>query len=206
MIHPLHLLLFFLIRITRGDDPNNYFVSPAETNGIRPVWTIGEEKTISWKTTQEEFNLTFWQHDLYGVGASSKGNIYSKIHSTDQISNFTWVVQLYGFDLDHSNVFFFWINPGVPGSPISFFNITRPTTTTTSITITSPTASPTTTKTSVTVSSSSVTDTVAQSTPSSSRDTAQPTTTTGQVALGIGIGIGLPVLAALTALGLLLGP
>ncbi|PYI11378.1 hypothetical protein BO78DRAFT_446357 [Aspergillus sclerotiicarbonarius CBS 121057] len=202
MLRSILFPLLFLIQITHADDPNNYFTSPSETNGIRPVWIIGDEKTISWRTTQEEFNVTFWQHDLEGVGAAKQNktdvdSTQAKIQSTDQISNFTWVVQLYGFDLNHFNVFFFCISPSVPGSPIGFFNITK--STTTNIVTTSATISPTPTKALGSGPSSGVIDTVAQSPGSSSRDAVQQTTT-GRIALGIGIGIGVPVLAALTAL------
>ncbi|RAL01402.1 uncharacterized protein BO80DRAFT_444838 [Aspergillus ibericus CBS 121593] len=195
MYYSLWISLLFLVHITQGSDANDYFINPSSGNDINPVWTLGEEQVIKWETTLGVFNISFWQQSLVEESAASQGNIYSKIHSTDQVTNFTWVVQLYGFSLDYSNVFFLWINSDDPGGFVStYFNITEPTTTTTS----SATATATSAKALNTTSSPSTTIAAAQSTaPASS--TAQ-LTPTEQIALGVGIGIGVPVLAALGAL------
>lgn len=117
----------------------------------------------------------------------------AKIHSTDKVTNFTWVVQLYGFDLDYSNVFFFWINSDQPDGFISsYFNITEA-----SATSTSATSSATSTSTSNSTLNSGSSPSSLSSTPSSS---SSGLTSTGKIALGVGIGIGAPVLAALAAL------
>ncbi|KAI2865007.1 hypothetical protein CBS63078_11074 [Aspergillus niger] len=198
MLYLLLVPLFFFAYIPKGTDPNNYFISPSSNTGINPVWTLGDEQVIWWKTTLGVFNISFWQESLVQQSAASQGNIYSKIHSTDQVTNFTWVVQLYGFDLNYSNVFFMWINSDDPdGIVSSYFNITKPTATSTT---SSSTESDTSTKSLDTTPSPSITpSTDAQPTMSASSDAAQ-LTTTGQIALGVGIGIGVPVLAALAAL------
>ncbi|OJI82655.1 hypothetical protein ASPTUDRAFT_43937 [Aspergillus tubingensis CBS 134.48] len=198
MLSLLLVPLFFFVHITQGSDSNNYFITPSSNTGINPVWTLGEEQVINWKTTLGVFNISFWQQSLVQQSAASQGNIYSKIHSTDQVTNFTWVVQLYGFDLDYSNVFFLWINPDGPDGFVScYFNITKPTATSTTSSLTE---SATSTQSQNATSSPSITSNIsAQPTASASSDAAQ-LTTTGQIALGVGIGIGVPVLAALAAL------
>lgn len=120
-----------------------------------------------------------------------------KIHSIDNVNNFTWVVQLYDFDLSYSNLFFFWASPGDPNDFTSgFFNITESsskstTGATTNIITPTPTTLPT--------STISPTQESSQE-PSSVRVPSSGLETTGKIALGVGIGIGIPVLAALGAL------
>ncbi|PYH90413.1 hypothetical protein BO71DRAFT_402236 [Aspergillus ellipticus CBS 707.79] len=198
-------ILFFLIQITRGTDANNYFITPSSDNDINPIWTLGDEQVISWATTLGIFNISFWQQSLVEESAASQGNIYSKIHSIDQVTNFTRVVQLYGFSLDYSNVFLFWINPDGPDGFVScYFNITRPTATTTTSTIDA-TASSTSSKVLDLVSStpsSTVTGaaTYSPTTTSAASSAGMAELTTGKIALGVGVGVGVPVLAALGAL------
>ncbi|PWY78259.1 hypothetical protein BO70DRAFT_430175 [Aspergillus heteromorphus CBS 117.55] len=219
MLYSLLLLLSFFIQIeiTRGSDASNYFINPSSGNDINPVWTLGEEQVISWATTLGTFNISMWQESLVEESAASQGNIYSKIHSTDQVTNFTWVVQLYGFTLDYSNVFFLWINSDDPDGFVScYFNITEPTTTTTTTTTskTDATASSTSTKL-LELASPSATSTITNAAATQSATTTSTSssssggrssggmialTTTGQIALGVGIGIGVPVIAALAAL------
>ncbi|OJK02432.1 hypothetical protein ASPACDRAFT_41260 [Aspergillus aculeatus ATCC 16872] len=122
----LLLLLCFIIQRAATSDANNYFIKPSSGNGINPVWTLGDDQVISWKTTLGVFNVSIWQQSLVQQSAASQGNIYSKIHPTDSVTNFTWPVQLYGFDLAYSNVFFLWIDPDEAGGFVScYFNITR---------------------------------------------------------------------------------
>lgn len=118
----------------------------------------------------------------------------AKIHPIDDVSNFTWVVQLYDFDLDYSNKFFFWVNPDGPnGFTSGFFNISRsstaPTTATTDATSTPTPALPST--------SSDASDSEQSS---SLAETSSGLTSTEKIALGVGIGVGVPVLTLLAAL------
>ncbi|KAJ5948315.1 hypothetical protein N7466_001330 [Penicillium verhagenii] len=113
-------------------DNKNYFTSPVSNTAARPSFTLGDQVQVSWVTELGEFNVTFWQESLVQESAASQGNIYSKIHASDQVTNFTWTVQLLGFDLSYSNQFFLWVNPDGPDGFVStYFNITEPTTTTT---------------------------------------------------------------------------
>ncbi|KAJ6123783.1 hypothetical protein N7471_011100 [Penicillium samsonianum] len=182
-----------------GSDNHNYFTNPASNSGVNPVFTLGDKLLVSWKTTLDVFNVSIWQQSLVETGAASQGNIFSKIHSTDQVTNFTWVVQVYGFDLSYSNVFFLWINPDEKGGFVStYFNVTKPTSTTSTASLsTSASTSP----------STNMPGTANKPSPSSSSsfpESASPQTSeltmTGKIAIGIGIGVGVPILCALGAL------
>jgi hypothetical protein len=102
------------------------------------------------------------------------------------VSNFTWTVQLYSFDLDYSPTFLFWVNYG--GSvdfTSAYFNITRKSSTETTSSTLAPSSSPT-----------------GPNDQQTTSPTDQPTglSTTAKIALGVGIGIGIPILAAMAAL------
>lgn len=74
------LILIFagLVFITVASDSNNYFTNPASNTGINPVWTLGENQVIAWKTTLGVFNVSIWQQSLVQQSAASQGNIYCK--------------------------------------------------------------------------------------------------------------------------------
>ncbi|KAJ5225268.1 hypothetical protein N7468_006493 [Penicillium chermesinum] len=183
-------------------DTKNYFTSPASNNGINPVYAIGDDLLVSWVTELGVFNITIWQESLVQQSAASQGNIYSKIHASDDVSNFTWNVQLYGFDLSYSNVFFIWLNPDGPDGFVStYFNITKPTKSATTTVVPTPTsphglnlASPP--PSSLTPSPSSS----PSSSLSSSTSSSPEMTTTSKIALGVGLGLGLPILCAVSVL------
>ncbi|KAJ5368940.1 uncharacterized protein N7496_008700 [Penicillium cataractarum] len=206
VLQSLILIFTGLASIAVASDSNNYFTNPASNTGINPVWTLGDKQVIAWKTTLGVFNVSIWQQSLVQQSAASQGNIYSKIHSSDKVTNFTWVVQLYGFDLSYSNVFFLWINPDEDGGFVSsYFNITEPSSTTTtastatstatdvlSTAITSPSSS------SLSSSSGSSLSSSSSSSPTAAADSAL--TTTGKIAMGVGVGLGVPILCALAVL------
>ncbi|KAJ5357939.1 hypothetical protein N7541_005097 [Penicillium brevicompactum] len=205
-LHRLALIFIGLISIVNGSDGSNYITNPASNTGINPVWTLGEQQVISWRTELEVFNVTFWQQSLVEQSASSKGNIFAKIHESDKITNFTWTVQLYGFDLDYSNVFFIWINPDGPGGFVSsYFNITEPTKTTSSTaSISSATATTASNFTADPVTSDSP-STKTASPPSTTADSdttneASALTMTSKIALGVGVGVGASIIGALGVL------
>ncbi|RAH74494.1 uncharacterized protein BO66DRAFT_425495 [Aspergillus aculeatinus CBS 121060] len=210
------LLLYLLIQRAATSDANNYFINPSSGNGINPVWTLGDDQVISWKTTLGVFNVSIWQQSLVQQSAASQGNIYSKIHPTDSVTNFTWPVQLYGFDLEYSNVFFLWIDPDEAGGFVScYFNISRPTASSTreagsttgsalvqktggaGVVATAP-ASATATAT------GSGTGTGAMATGSTDNETGA-LTGPSRLALGVGLGVGVPLLGAVVALGVVVG-
>ncbi|KAJ5948560.1 hypothetical protein N7454_001867 [Penicillium verhagenii] len=116
------------------------------------------------------------------------------------VTNFTWTVQLLGFDLSYSNEFFLWVNPDGPDGFIStYFNITEPTTTTTTATTATATSINTyNLATPVSTASASATDPVPKSSASSASSVGL--TTTSKIALGVGVGVGVPVLCALGVL------
>ncbi|KGO68442.1 hypothetical protein PITC_070670 [Penicillium italicum] len=198
----LILLLASVTSFVAGNDANNHFTNPPDNNGNKPVYTLGDELVVSWTTTLDIFNVSFWQQDLVETGASSQGNIFSKIHSIDQVSNFTWVVQLYGFNLSYSNVFFLWVNPDEKSGFVStYFNITEPASTTSTASSSTSTSASASTKTQDTTTTPS---SLSSPSPSPSSDSASAQTSeltmTGKIAIGIGAGIGLPILCALGAL------
>ncbi|KAJ9252383.1 hypothetical protein DTO207G8_1902 [Paecilomyces variotii] len=200
----IFLLLFSSVIGVVGT--SNYFLNPATTTGINPVWTLGEQQIISWQTTLDVFNVSIWQQSLVEQGASSQGNVYSKIHSYDQVSNFTWVVQLYDFDFSYSNVFFFWVNPDTPTGFVSaYFNITKPVSASTISN--APTIPPTTIASTETLktATASFTPTAPAVQSASASASASPVSSSGiassgKIALGVGLGVGLPILATLAAL------
>ncbi|KAL4794812.1 hypothetical protein BDV19DRAFT_389948 [Aspergillus venezuelensis] len=161
--------------------------------------------------------MTFWQN-LPGQNAALKqGIVYSKIDPEDPTLNFTWVTQLYNFDLAVSNVFFFWINDNVPDEaiPSAYFIITEPdrettssvsssSSTLTSIS-TSASTSSLTSETSTPTSTPTGNSTTTDSNPSSPPRNSTPSepdssTSTNKTALGVGLGVGIPILGALAAL------
>ncbi|KAL4965616.1 uncharacterized protein BDV14DRAFT_199712 [Aspergillus stella-maris] len=169
---------------------------------------------VSWVTTLDVYNMTFWQN-LPGRNAALKqGIVYSKTDPEDPTLNFTWVTQLYNFDLAVSNVFFFWINANVPGEaiPSAYFIITEPDR---ESTLSSSSSSSTSTSTSTSTSPTSETSSLT-STPTGNNTTTDPnpsspsrnstssesdsSTSTNKTALGVGLGVGIPVLGALAAL------
>ncbi|CAI7669147.1 unnamed protein product [Penicillium bialowiezense] len=202
-VHRLVLIFIGLISVAHGSDDSNYITNPASNTGINPVWALGEQQVISWKTELEVFNVTFWQQSLVEQSAASKGNIFSKIHDSDQITNFTWTVQLYGFDLDYSNIFFIWVNPDGPGGFVSsYFNITEPKKTATSTaSIFSATATTGSKFTADPVTSGSPsTKTASSSSATAAADTSNESpalTMTSKIALGVGVGVGASVIGAL---------
>ena len=71
----LILLLMGVASFVTGSDTKNYFTSPASNTG-NPVFALGDELVVSWKTTLDVFNVSIWQQSLVETGASSQGNIF----------------------------------------------------------------------------------------------------------------------------------
>ncbi|KXG45786.1 uncharacterized protein PGRI_046420 [Penicillium griseofulvum] len=192
MVFPLLFVLLSGFISTVNGEKTNYMINPVYDHGKSPVWTLGDQKVIEWKTDLPVYNISIWQESPSGKGAYNGGNVFAQINEKDRVSNFTWTVQLYSFDLDYSPTFLFWVNYG--GSvdfTSAYFNITRKSSTesTESTETTSLTRAP----------SSSPTSSSDQQTIS---PTDQPTglSMTAKIALGVGIGIGIPILAAMAAL------
>ncbi|KAL3435742.1 hypothetical protein BDV09DRAFT_184747 [Aspergillus tetrazonus] len=186
----LYLLLFITMFTvtTRAADDDNRSTNPSSWTGINPEWKLGEEQVIAWETTLEVFNISFWQQ--------------TKIHASDRVTNFSWVVQLYGFELDYSNIFFFWINSDTPeGFTSAYFNITEPDPTSTGTGYaTLSTASSNATSTTSSNTSPVITDPSISSLPQAADESEPGLTTTAIGALGVGLGVGLPILGALAVL------
>ncbi|KAF9893917.1 hypothetical protein FE257_008888 [Aspergillus nanangensis] len=200
----LSIILLGLILTTAAKNPGNYFMNPASNTGINPEWEVGDEQVVSWKTTTGAFNISLWQQSLVEQAAISQVNIFTKIHASDKINNFTWVVQTYAYDLDYSNVFFLWINADKPDGFISsYFNITSPSSpppskTTNATVSATPSATDLPDPKNPTTSSSPSTTEAANSSSTDSASTGL--TTTSKIALGVGIGGGVLVLSALAVL------
>lgn len=147
--------------------------------------------TVRLKATQI-LRLQAPQNDLHRA---------AKIHASDQVTNFTWTVQLFGFDLSYSNEFFLWVNPDGPDGFVStYFNITEPTTSTINTATAATATSINTSNLAFPVSSASALATDSVGSSSASPAPSAGLTTTSKIALGVGIGIGLPALCALGAL------
>ncbi|EAS36132.3 uncharacterized protein CIMG_01486 [Coccidioides immitis RS] len=188
---PLLLNLFVAAGGVLGFNPErNRFLNPAP-GGRNPVWLIGEQQVISWKTEFTVYNISIWHQYPTNDGATFGSVLYSA-SSRDAPTNFTWTVQTYDFDLSFSNVFFFWFNRGAPKHFIShYFNITtdESITSTRSISTTSD-------QTGISITVPSTT------TPSPSDATIEPQAAEGlnsnaKVGLGVGVGIGVPIILLL---------
>lgn len=81
----LILLLASVTCVVAGNDDNNHFINPPDNNGMKPVYTLGDKVVVSWKTTLDVFNVSIWQQNLAGTGASSQGNIYCWFHSLPRL-------------------------------------------------------------------------------------------------------------------------
>ncbi|PLB35572.1 uncharacterized protein BDW47DRAFT_127961 [Aspergillus candidus] len=123
-----------------------------------------------------------WQQSLVQQSAASQYNVYSKLHRGPKSTEFTWTVQLYEFDLDYSNVFFFWINSDTPeGFVSSFLNITKPASPSTSHSTTASVSIPTDSTNLVPLNDPPVSDTALNSASDSG------ISTTAKIALGVGM-------------------
>ncbi|KAL4936343.1 hypothetical protein BDV06DRAFT_233512 [Aspergillus oleicola] len=199
MLYLLVLIIFFTLT-ARAVDDDNHFTNPSSWTGINPEWELGDDQVIAWETTLKTFNISIWQQSLFQETAASQGNVYSKIHASDKVTNFTWTVQLYGFDLDYSNVFFFWINSDTPeGFTSAYFNITEPDPSTSKDTANATTS---TASSNATSSSSSPVDTDPSTSPvpQATAEEDPGLAKTAKIALGVGLGVGFPILGALGVL------
>ncbi|WEW56537.1 hypothetical protein PRK78_001983 [Emydomyces testavorans] len=118
-------LFHFTASQGNGASGNRFINPPASNSADNPIWRIGERQTISWKTTVEKCNISFWQQNPKLEKAENGGSIFSTTSGANKApTNFIWTVQTYAFDLNYSNVFFLWFNPGEPGGFTSnYFNI-----------------------------------------------------------------------------------
>ena len=115
-------------------------------------------------------------------------------------TNFEWVVQPYEFDLEKSDLFFFWVNHGGETTFVStYFNITDDGSST-SVSPPSPTSTASTANTASATSASSADDDA--SSPSSSDSSSS--SSTAKVALGVGLGIGIPLMGILGLIAFML--
>lgn len=76
MLHPLLVLLVGFILVPGRECDAGYFINPSTNTDTNPVWTLGDEQVISWRTSLDVFNISMWQESLVSVGATSIGNVY----------------------------------------------------------------------------------------------------------------------------------
>ncbi|EEP80267.1 predicted protein [Uncinocarpus reesii 1704] len=195
-------LLSLAIAGSAGLNPEkNRFVNPGR-GGPTPVWLVGEEQVISWKTEMEVYNISLW-HEFPGGGGATFGSVLYSASSSAMPMNFTWTVQLYDFDLSFSNVFFFWFNRGAREHFISrYFNITRDdsilSTRSTATTMSTATTSvPSSLPSSPDASATATTPIETADATPSSEPQSDGLTTNSKVGLGVGVGIGVPIIALL---------
>ncbi|EAQ89640.1 predicted protein [Chaetomium globosum CBS 148.51] len=107
----------------------------------RELWHVGDVHNIQYHTDLTAYTITLWQQAIAG-GSATPGPIIFQA-KTGPAKALGWTVQLYDFDLESSNIFFFWLKEGGPENatgPVtgrtmssSYFNITdEPSPTTTS--------------------------------------------------------------------------
>ena len=75
LFQPLFILLSGLLSTVKGEK-TNYMINPVYINGKSPVWTIGDQKVVAWKTDLPVFNVSIWQQSPLGGGAYTRGNVY----------------------------------------------------------------------------------------------------------------------------------
>ncbi|KAL2129001.1 hypothetical protein VTI74DRAFT_8370 [Chaetomium olivicolor] len=97
----------------------------------REVWRIGEVHTIHYNTKLTNYTIALWQQAMAG-GSATIGPILVRTENGPE-KEFEWKVQLYDFDLDASNIFFFWLTEGASSNQgtgktksmsSAYFNIT----------------------------------------------------------------------------------
>lgn len=75
LFQPLLILLSALLATVKAEK-TNYMINPVYINGKSPVWTLGDQKVVAWKTDLPVFNVSIWQQSPLGGGAYTRGNVY----------------------------------------------------------------------------------------------------------------------------------
>ncbi|ATY63055.1 hypothetical protein A9K55_007068 [Cordyceps militaris] len=178
------------------------FTNPGTQN---EVLILGQPLNVTYRGIKyHNYSIALWQQFPKGGGAILGPAIYETRGYPS--SGFAWVVQLYDFDLDYSDRFFFWLfegdysNQGYPsevGSMVSGYFIIS-----TSKTSASPSPSPSATATSTTT-------TAAATATATSQTSATPTPLGGQglsthAKIGIALGAFAAGLALIVAVGFFL--
>jgi hypothetical protein len=165
-----------------ADDNYGIFTTPPRSGpnefyGDNPVYQIGTTLQIKWNTGMRVYWLNIWQQWLNETRAlPSDVTLMSKAASAVEPKGTVWDVQLYDFDLELSNVFFFGITEEgdlSAGFTSHYFNLTRDPVPTTS----------------TTTGGTDPTSIGGDNTPSPS-DTGD-----SNLALKVGLGVGIPVVA-----------
>ncbi|KAB8229415.1 uncharacterized protein BDW43DRAFT_303158 [Aspergillus alliaceus] len=183
-----------------GKSSNRFVNPPAADSAENPIWVLGEQQEISWVTTLTAFNVSMWQQSISQRSGANMGNIFSQVHNTG-VTNFTWTVHTYGFSLEDSPIFFFWINTNTPeGFTSNYFNITEKARITSASTFYTATSifEP---KSTTSPNSSSASTTPSLPTETSPASASEPgLDSTAKIALGVGVGVGVPAVLLLGAL------
>ncbi|KAJ4390096.1 hypothetical protein N0V93_007569 [Gnomoniopsis smithogilvyi] len=117
LLYRIVVKIFLLCQSVKSSTDTGRFFNPAD-NGAQvdysddDTWTIGDTETIKWTTTYSNYTIALWQQILPD-GPATLGNIIFQT-TTGAVTQSDWVVQLFDFDLDSSNVFFLWIHEGLP--------------------------------------------------------------------------------------------
>ncbi|KAI1374627.1 hypothetical protein F4677DRAFT_425620 [Hypoxylon crocopeplum] len=196
------------IQVGRFFNPPNALAEPTLNFSTNPVWRVGGVETIKFTTVYSNYTISLWQQNLDGGSASLGPSIFQT--QSGAVTQFDWSVQLFGFDLETSNIFFLWLTPleTSEDDPLSvtsrYFNITADAASSTSSSISSSStvsSTATTFTSSVTAASSSTsaasTDSSSVSLSQSSKSRPPGSLSTGAQA-GIGVGAALVGIAAIT--------
>ncbi|KAI1767825.1 hypothetical protein GGR53DRAFT_71039 [Hypoxylon sp. FL1150] len=180
----------------------------------RVAWKVGEVQNIKFNTTFTTFSVALWQQ-APGGGSATLGPIVFET-TNDAAAEFDWLVQTYSFDLDTSNVFFFWMfegatslqgNQSSPQMSSPFFTITNDTAVSSSSALTATTSSAITLTTSralvpETSSSSSLSSSSSSPTYSPTYDSQQNSNGSNFGSLSAGARAGIGVSATIAGLGI----
>ncbi|KAL5343579.1 hypothetical protein BJX70DRAFT_393638 [Aspergillus crustosus] len=176
-----------LVAATNGE--GLFFTNPSSEAGIKPVWELGEERVITWKTTLDVTNISLLQKSPNGLTASNQEAAHSDTDTSYRTMNSTWTVQTYDFNLGYSKVFFFRVSSDDAVFDSAYFTIIE------SDSIPSPT------KEILAPASSAKTTRTEHLVPRTRVNVPLPgLTPKGRLAVGLTIDLGVPILATIGAI------
>ncbi|KAK1756754.1 hypothetical protein QBC47DRAFT_377562 [Echria macrotheca] len=191
---------------------NGAFDNPGA--GPRQAWRVGEVQNITFNTIFESYNIAIWQQYKTGGGATLGPVVFQLGPNQPKTTSFIWTVQTYKFDLDVSDLFFFWIFNGSDGSTqgrqlpsvsSAYFNILekKDDTTTSTLSSSSTTSFSSTSSTSSTQSGTSTSIPTVTNLPADTNGTAAATNNGPNNTVPIAVGVSLGVVGVAVLLGLL---
>ncbi|KAI0144528.1 hypothetical protein GGR57DRAFT_481768 [Xylariaceae sp. FL1272] len=191
----IRLVLASLISVVTSVSTAGTFYSPPESEANQdfsnnPIYVIDQDQTIKYTTFFENYTINLWHQSLTGQSAKPGPAVFSTTNGA--VSQFTWNVQVYQFDLSISNVFFLWLTSASDSRSLSshYFNITDKPLTSSTTAVTSSTTS--------TVAATTTTSLPTQTSSTSTPPSASGLSTGAQAGIGVGaslVGIAAVIIA-----------